>query len=59
MENHNNKKNNPIADYLFIGFMFIGMAVGIAFNKLGAGIMAGMGLGFVACAVFTSEKNKL
>lgn len=43
---------------LFIGFMFIGIAAGMYFGNVSIGTLAGLGIGFIASAIFRSEKNK-
>jgi hypothetical protein len=57
MENQE-KNNNKIGGYLFVGCMFIGIGIGMALDKAGIGTMVGMGFGFIAAAVYKSEKNK-
>ncbi|WP_333600152.1 hypothetical protein [Flavobacterium sp.] len=57
MENQN-KDNNKIAGYIFVGFMFVGIGIGMAFHKAGIGTMVGMGVGFIASAIYRAEKNK-
>jgi len=57
MENQENKYHN-ISGYLFVGFMFAGMGIGTALGSTEAGIMIGMGAGFIAMAVYKTEKNK-
>jgi len=42
---------------IFIGFMFIGIAVGLLFNAVGAGTLIGMGAGFIARAVLVSKQH--
>jgi F0F1-type ATP synthase assembly protein I len=54
----NNKKENTIADYLFIGCMFLGIAIGQLLDEPGVGIMGGMGIGFILTAVCNTERNK-
>lgn len=36
------------ADTLFIGFMFLGLAVGLAFNQTFPGLLIGVGLGILS-----------
>jgi len=57
MQNQN-KDNNKIAGYIFVGFMFVGIGIGMAFHKAGIGTMVGMGVGFIASAIYRAEKNK-
>lgn len=54
MENNNKK----MGWYVFAGFMFLGIGSGIAFDKPEVGVMIGISLGFIATAVYNSEKSK-
>ena len=59
MENQARKnENNKISGIIFVGFMFIGMGIGIAMDEPGVGMFIGMGAGFIASAIYSSEKNK-
>lgn len=57
MENQN-REINKTAGTIFVGFMFVGLAAGIFFHHTAVGILGGMGIGFIASAMYRSEKNK-
>lgn len=57
MENQD-EKNEHIEWYIFVGCMFIGMGIGMAIGQGGIGTMVGMGVGFLASAIYKGEKNK-
>lgn len=59
MENQNqNKEINKLGGMIFVGFMFVGIASGMYFGHVAVGTLAGMGVGFIASAMYRSEKNK-
>lgn len=61
MENKK-KLTSTIAGVVFVGFMFIGMGIGFILNAIGAGILIGMGAGFLAMglvyAIYRSKDIK-
>ncbi len=55
MENNTNKFDKK-SGYLFVGFMFIGIAIGQFLQEPGAGLMGGMGVGFIVSAFYPFKK---
>lgn len=43
--------------YVFIGCMFVGMGIGMAFGQTGTGVLIGMGVGFIAYAILKFRKT--
>jgi len=54
----NNTETHDASGYLFVGCMFLGMALGAYLDEPGVGIMGGMGIGFIISAIYRPEKNK-
>ncbi len=52
------KKYKKIGDQLFVGFMFLGIAVGFLFGHIVIGVCAGMGIGFIAMALLQLKKEE-
>ena len=46
------KKEDDIESYIFIGCMFLGMGIGMAFGNTGIGIMIGIGTGFLLSSLY-------
>ena len=42
---------------IFVGCMFLGIGIGILFEKTVAGTMVGMGIGFIAVSIYSKSKN--
>jgi len=61
MENLENKSNNSnnkkIAGLIFIGFMFVGIGIGIYVGNTTVGTLVGMGVGFLASAIYRSKNQ--
>ena len=61
MENDNNeakKTAQKVGGLLFVGCMFLGMAVGWYFDRVTSGMYAGMGIGFMLMAVTMKVEDK-
>jgi ACR3 family arsenite efflux pump ArsB len=61
MENQSNKNSKftkRAASLLFVGCMFIGMALGYYFENIKIGLFAGMGVGFVMMSVTILSTSK-
>ena len=50
------KDNYDRAGIAFVGFIMLGLAFGIYFNQTAVGILAGLGLGFIAMALLKESK---
>jgi uncharacterized membrane protein AbrB (regulator of aidB expression) len=53
-----NKETNNASGYIFVGCMFLGIALGQFLDEPGVGLMGGMGIGFILSAVYPTEKYK-
>ncbi|WP_309613359.1 hypothetical protein [Flavobacterium sp.] len=56
MENQQ-KDTNKIAGTIFLGCMFLVIAGGMLMDKTGVGTLIGLGVGFLASAMYKPEKN--
>lgn len=41
----------------FVGCMMLGIGIGILFDQAGAGVMIGMGVGFLAMAIIGKKRT--
>ena len=46
-----NKTRSTVAGVVFVGCLFIGLALGILFNKTVVGLLLGLGIGFIAMGI--------
>ncbi len=51
------KEKNKTAGLLFVGCLFVGMALGFWFGKLPIGLLGGMGVGFLASAAYRALRE--
>lgn len=54
---NNNKEKDKIGGLLFVGCMFIGMGIGQYEGATGTGTLIGLGVGFLAMAVYRVAKK--
>jgi len=53
------KKKDSVGGFVFVGAMFMGMALGFLTGNVPVGLFAGLGVGFLAkAAIAQSEKDK-
>lgn len=45
------KNTSTVAGVLFVGFIMIGLALGLLFHQVAVGILLGIGVGFVAMGI--------
>jgi len=57
MENQEKNNNNKIAGIIFIGIMFIGIGIGKVMGNTSVGTLIGLGVGFLASAIYRSKNN--
>lgn len=50
------RKHDDPSGLAFVGFLFLGIALGIYFNQTAVGTLAGLGLGFLSMAYFKSRR---
>lgn len=43
--------------YMFVGFMFVGLAIGLFLGQPGPGVLLGMGIGFIAKEISKRKKD--
>lgn len=53
----NNSETHDASSYLFVGCLFLGMAVGAFLEDPGVGLMGGMGVGFIISSIYRTEKK--
>lgn len=46
------KKKHDIPGLVFVGCLFIGLALGIAYGNAAVGVLGGLGAGFIFMAIF-------
>jgi NhaP-type Na+/H+ or K+/H+ antiporter len=43
---------------IFVGFMFLGIGIGMVFNETGPGCLIGMGIGFIISSLIKDKDEK-
>jgi len=51
------KKKNP-GSYLFVGALLLGLGIGMYFGRPDAGVLTGLGAGFLLLAIYYLLKKK-
>ena len=57
MENQNNQNSNKISGAVFVGCMFLGIGIGMIYDKVSIGTLIGMGVGFIASAAVKAKNQ--
>lgn len=52
-----NKSNEMGSKIMFVGFMFVGLAIGLFIGQPGPGVLLGMGIGFIAQEIMKRRKD--
>ena len=54
------KKKEDIPGLAFVGCLFIGLALGMAYNNVAVGVLGGLGAGFIVMAIleYLMKKKK-
>lgn len=50
------KDNQSASGVAFVGCMMVGLGLGVVFNNAGAGVLIGMGVGFLVMSVMRAQK---
>lgn len=51
------KNKQDIGGLLFVGCLFIGLALGFYFNNIPVGVLGGLGVGFIAMGLSRGSKG--
>ncbi|HEY8108680.1 MAG TPA: hypothetical protein VIF43_01595 [Patescibacteria group bacterium] len=49
------KNKGDVSGVAFVGCMFVGLGIGVAFGHSNVGVLVGLGVGFLAMAVLRSQ----
>ncbi len=52
-----NESNEMGSKIMFVGFMFVGLAIGLFLGQPGPGVLLGMGVGFIADEIMKRRKD--
>ena len=51
-------KVKEMSEYAFVGFLFIGLAIGLLYGRPDVGVLAGLGFGFLALLIVRMKLSK-
>lgn len=49
--------NSQSGRFVFVGCIILGLGIGMLFDHTGVGVMIGLGVGFIAMALFSRKKE--
>ena len=52
------KDNSTVGGVVFVGCMFIGLGIGILYNKTAVGVILGLGVGFIVMGAIKAFSRK-
>ena len=52
------KDNSTVGGVIFVGCMFIGLGIGMLYNKTAVGVILGLGVGFIVMGLIRAFSRK-